>query len=56
MKEEFNVAVVSPTVPRAVGERSERSLKLNRGENAHGLRLTLVDLLHFLLIGKKYGR
>lgn len=31
MNEEFNIAVVSPTVPRAVGERSERSLKL-KGE------------------------
>lgn len=28
VNEEFNIAAVSPTVPRAVGERSERSLKL----------------------------
>lgn len=45
---QFNIAVVSPTVPRAVGERSERSLKLKKGEkNLNGLGLTLVDLLHF---------
>lgn len=29
---QFNIAVVSPTVPRAVGERSERSPKLKKGK------------------------
>lgn len=55
MNEEFNIAVVSPTVPRAVGERSERSLKL-KGEKRKRITPDPCGFTPFFLIGEKYGR
>lgn len=53
MNEEFHIAVLSPTGPRAVGERSEPSPQLKGERNRKRITPGPCGFTPFFLIGKK---